>query len=55
MGKKCIAFWGVWIFQVKIQGFRVELLEIDNVLREVSKTQSVSVAIKNDGITSIVG
>lgn len=54
-GEEVYCFLGRVDFQVKIQGFRVELLEIDNVLREVSKTQSVSVVIKNDGITSIVG
>ena len=54
-GEEVYCFLGRVDFQVKIQGFRVELLEIDNVLREVSKTPSVSVVIKNDGITSIVG
>ena len=53
--KEVYCFLGRVDFQVKIQGFRVELLEIDNVLREASKNQSVSVVIKKDGLTNIVG
>lgn len=39
--------------QVKIQGFRVELLEIDNALSAISGTQARSVVIEKNGLNTI--
>ncbi|WP_297811805.1 DUF4910 domain-containing protein [uncultured Helicobacter sp.] len=41
--------------QVKVQGFRVELLEIDNALYQASGTQSRAILLEKDGLSSLYG
>ncbi|WP_297600524.1 DUF4910 domain-containing protein, partial [uncultured Helicobacter sp.] len=41
--------------QVKIQGFRVELLEIDNALREASGVQSRAILLEKDNLSTLYG
>lgn len=41
-------FWGRIDSQVKINGFRVELQEVEHVLREAAQTEWVATVVKND-------
>lgn len=54
-GTKNLFFIGRVDDQIKINGFRVELLEIDNVLKEITKLPAVSVLIKDNNLFKIYG
>lgn len=47
-----IVFWGRNDFQIKLRGFRIELVEIEKVLCSYPKINSSVVVVRNDNISS---